>query len=112
MLKEFGTTKETELGFELVNGAIRPLAEAKRFDGSRFENLQRNEFRADLFAITVPVTYLQGTHDPMTPAPGAVAHFKEAAVGPKQLIFFRGLGHMPFEALIAQARDESPEDLA
>ena len=59
-------------------------------------------FKATDYPLNVPVTYFQGSTDSATPAPGAIAHFKQVARKQKQLMILVEGGHNPNLQLLSE----------
>jgi proline iminopeptidase len=70
-----------------------------------FTNLKPWSYSADQFPVSVPIFYIQGTHDGATAAPGATLHYKHVAKGRSQILVFRGHGHLPIQSLLRSSGD-------
>jgi proline iminopeptidase len=98
MLKEFDAGLDNVYSvFSLKGGKITPVPHSNYAPFlNDFTNMTFSSYSASDYKVKVPTFYIQGTADGATAAPGASLHFKNAAVGPAQLLFFRGSSHMPF----------------
>lgn len=98
MLKEFDASHPNVSSLLTMRGrkiAIMPGSNYAYF-GNKFHNMTTTSYTASQYKVKVPTFYIQGTADGATPAPGASLHYRNSAVGPAQLLFFKGSSHMPF----------------
>lgn len=98
MLKEFDAGLDNVYSvFSLNNGKITPVPHSNYAPFlNDFTNMTFSSYSASNYKVKVPTFYIQGTADGATAAPGASLHYKNAAIGPAQILFFKGSSHMPF----------------
>jgi proline iminopeptidase len=83
-------------GDRIVRGANLEI-EALKARG--FADGTPSTYRASDYALSVPVSYIQGVADSATPAIEASLHYKRAAKGPAQILLLPGFGHTPSQAI-------------
>jgi proline iminopeptidase len=107
MLKEFdaGLPHVTSV-YALKNREIVPVPGVNyASDLKIFNHMEFSSYSANQYPVQVPTFYIQGTADGATPAPGAALHYKNAAKGPAQLLYFRKSGHMPFSQALFELNE-------